>query len=281
MTITIRKASEAELERYTQRYGPHVAAAIESAESLFEASQLYRGELTAYDVDASDAILAMSAGLMNGTLERFSGKSHSGVHSTIERMNPYLTAVNPSFLLVKISNLNAFGFPNSSVYATCLVTTDSLEVQPASLFSSEFERIFMYEYIMSPHCRAEDAEEVLHMLRGKYAAHLMGLYKPSSDEVTNNIRPTRGTDYSMSLAHLFETERSAFESAVLHDLKRSSVLDKPKTSLPFDEINRILANFANPKSTFFDQLNFAATIVYEHQLNPERHKRYFPDEIEE
>ena len=281
MTITIRKATELELDAYDKRYGPSVRASIESAESLYEASQLYRGQLTAFDVDASDAILAMSAGLLNGTLERFSGKSHAGLHRSIERMNPYLIQSDPSFLLVKISSLTSFGFPSAAVFSTCLVTTDSLIVKPSSLFSSEFERIFMYEYIMSPHCRVEDADETIHMIRGKYAAHLMSLYSPNADEVANNIRPTRGTDYSITLANLYETERAAFESAVLHDLKRASVFDQPEIKLPLDELNRIRADFANPKSSFFDQLNFAATIVYEHTLNPDRHKSYFPDEIAE
>lgn len=234
MTITfeMRKSSDEELALYKL----HQVNNIKDAETLFNAAKHFEGSLRINGMDGSDILLALAAGLLEGCTERFSGVSQTGIFATIKRISGLLKEVNPNWYMTRYTKLNHFGFRGRSVFTPVTVGDHKVVFKPTELFKESFENEFVAAFITSPHCRVEEGQQILSMLRGLVALERMSQYEPTPNEVTNNIRPTKGKDYAHELAKAFMLSPENLESALINDMERASVWELPPIVVDRDAI---------------------------------------------
>lgn len=173
----------------------------EKAQTLFAAAEQLESESPKIgNFRITDGLKGLAVGLVNGTAERLTGKSMTGIHTTLARVGEQLKdngiaygSIRPIYELTEDGTvvyethfdtetgepvfapvrqtLKGLGYSDRAVYSTCKVDEDTgrISYHPATLFSEDFLVQGMEAYVASPHCRASDWIFHLEILRGQLA----------------------------------------------------------------------------------------------------------------
>lgn len=232
MTTTLSYRGITQFERIN--LDPGQLKSLELAQELNQISDKVSKRLIFDGVDASDALRALTAGILGGDTECLNGTSQAGLHKTIERLYREASIVTP---LCRYSYLNSFGFQGRAVYAPVDFTrrtNTGIEFLADRLFEDHnsvgsYTHQLKRGYVKNYTCRESDFDETIRHIRGQFILERMAQYEATVEDVNSEINKygeiaPKGVDYARFLVRVFNSYgEEAFCDLFTNHLSRANV----------------------------------------------------------